>query len=68
MNTKKRIAEIGAQCVACGCCMKACPRTAIHIKNGITASVDEKKCVGCGKCAGVCPAGVITMMERRAAV
>ena len=52
-----------ASCVACGCCAKVCPLSAIRIVKGIAAQVDEKKCVGCGKCARECPASVITVEE-----
>lgn len=68
MTTKLKTAKVGAECVACGCCVKVCPRTAIAVKAGITAYVDENKCVGCGKCAGICPAGVITIIERRSGI
>ena len=50
-------------CVACGCCVKVCPREAIQIVKGIAARVDLDKCVGCGRCAKECPATVITMEE-----
>ncbi len=59
---KKRYATIGDYCVACGSCVKICPFGAITIKNGIKASVDEKRCVGCGKCGRVCPASVIEII------
>ena len=47
-------------CVACGCCMKVCPRNAITIPKGIHADVNRQLCVGCGKCAAECPASVIS--------
>lgn len=50
-------------CVACGCCRKACPKSAITIWKGIMAKVDMEKCVGCGKCAKECPASVIEVQE-----
>ena len=50
-------------CVACGCCVKVCPFSAIQILKGITARVDRDKCVGCGKCARECPASIITLEE-----
>lgn len=52
-----------AQCVACGCCAKACPLSAIEIYKGIYALVNKEKCVGCGKCAKECPASVIEIKE-----
>ena len=51
-------------CVACGVCMKACPKRAITIYKGCYAVVDEAKCVGCGLCAVSCPAGCIVTRER----
>ena len=51
-------------CVACGVCMKACPKGAISIYRGCYAQVDDGKCVGCGLCAKACPAGCITVKER----
>ena len=30
----RRTAKIGADCVACGCCVKVCPRGAIQIRAG----------------------------------
>ena len=54
-------------CVACGVCMKACPKDAISIFKGCYAVVDEAKCVGCGLCAKACPAGCIETLERSGA-
>ena len=51
-------------CVACGVCMKACPKGAISIDRGCYAAVDAAKCVGCGLCARGCPAGCILVKER----
>lgn len=50
-------------CVACGCCVKACPLSAIQILKGVAARVDSAKCAGCGKCVRECPASVITLKE-----
>ncbi len=58
----RRKAVINTQeCVACGCCIKVCPRNALTIPNGIFAKIDKSLCVGCGKCAKECPAGIITL-------
>ena len=63
----KRYAEVnGKQCVACGVCVKACPKDAAEIHKGCYAVIDVKKCVGCGKCTGECPAGCIVLKEREA--
>ena len=51
-------------CVACGACMKACPKGAISVYRGSYAAVDAAKCVGCGLCAKTCPAGCIAVRER----
>ena len=50
-------------CVGCGCCVKICPLSAIHIFKGIYSQIDTAKCVGCGKCAQACPASVIEIIE-----
>lgn len=60
---KRKANVCAADCVACGCCMKICPRSAITIPRGVYAMVDEELCVGCGKCAKECPASVISMRE-----
>lgn len=51
-------------CVACGACMKACPKDAISIWRGCYAVAEDTKCVGCGLCAKTCPAGCIAIKER----
>ena len=61
---KKRKAFVQtAECVACGCCVKVCPKSAIEIWRGIMAKVNMEKCVGCGKCAKECPASAIQIEE-----
>ena len=62
----KKIAIISPQCVACGTCLKVCPKNAITISHGVIAIVDENACIGCGKCSKACPASVISMKEREA--
>ena len=51
-------------CVACGACIKECPKSAIHVFCGCYAVVDKMICIGCGKCAGICPAGCISSVKR----
>lgn len=51
-------------CVACGACVKACPRNALSVYRGCYAVVEEEKCVGCGLCGKTCPAGCIAAEER----
>ncbi len=60
----KFYAVVSNNCVACGACMKVCPREAIKVKKGVRAFVDESLCVGCGLCVNICPAGVISKVER----
>lgn len=68
MTQSLKIASIGKECVACGCCAYVCPREAIEIAWGIAARIDQEKCVGCGKCAKECPAAVINIVQREAAL
>lgn len=67
METKKKIRRTARVdrnlCVACGCCVKVCPKNALSVFRGLYALVDEARCVGCGKCAKECPATVIEMGE-----
>lgn len=58
---KRYAAVMQKQCVACGCCVKVCPRGAIQIRNGMYAIVDKTKCIGCSLCMKACPASVIQM-------
>ena len=66
IRKKKKAFVEQSDCVACGCCVKVCPRGAIQIIRGITAQVDMEKCIGCGKCAKECPASVIKIEEAKA--
>ncbi|MDO4314371.1 MAG: 4Fe-4S binding protein [Oscillospiraceae bacterium] len=61
---KRRVAFVDENaCVACGCCAKICPLSAIEIWKGTAASVNTERCVGCGKCAKECPASVMEFRE-----
>ena len=62
MAKRKAVVNI-RECVACGCCIKVCPRSAISIPKGIHASIDKELCVGCGKCVKECPASIISLEE-----
>ena len=55
----RKISSVGKECVACGYCVRVCPKEAIRIMWGISARVDQEKC------AKVCPAAVIDIVERR---
>lgn len=61
----KKIAVVDQSvCVACGVCVKTCPKEAISIWKGCYAEVNEEKCVGCGLCGKACPAGCMSTKER----
>lgn len=65
----KKVAVVNQNvCVACGVCMKTCPRGAISIHRGCYAVVEEESCVGCGLCGKACPAGCIIVRERSESV
>ena len=65
MRVVKRNAVVDqALCVACGCCVKVCPLSAVEVFHGLYAKVDPARCVGCGKCAKECPAGTIELRDR----
>ncbi len=65
-SAKRRAVVSEGECVACGCCVKACPVQAISVYRGIRAVVDGLRCVGCGRCAAACPASVIEIREATA--
>ncbi len=50
--------------MACGSCIKVCPKKAITVPKGTYAEVLKEQCVGCGLCAKECPASVIKIQER----
>lgn len=63
----RKIAVLDKQvCVACGVCVKTCPKDAISIYRGCYAMVNGDRCVGCGLCTKSCPAGCIVVKERGA--
>ena len=63
VRKKRRALVDETNCVACGCCVKVCPLSAIQVWRGVRAAVNPERCVGCGKCAKECPASVIEMQE-----
>ncbi len=63
MKARKRAVVAQKECVACGSCVPACPKGAIHIVKGVFAQIEQALCVGCGKCKTTCPACVIQMTE-----
>lgn len=64
MLSKKHAHVDRKRCVACGACLKECPKGAIHIWKGCYAKIAEDICVGCGKCANVCPGDSIEIVKR----
>ena len=60
---RKRAEVMRKLCVACGCCARVCPTSAVAVHRGMYACVNADSCVGCGKCASSCPASVIDMKE-----
>lgn len=68
MMANRKTADISKECVACGCCVKVCPKKAMLVHKGLYAKADEGKCVGCGICVKACPAGVMKITEREGAV
>ena len=60
---RKKAAVQRRLCVACGCCVKACPKEAISVFKGLYAVVNPETCIGCGRCVKTCPAGVIALQE-----
>ena len=63
MKQTKRAVVNRELCVACGSCVKVCPKGAIRVYKGLYARVDEDLCIGCGRCAAECPAAIIEMEE-----
>ncbi len=63
IKTKKKAFIEEKDCVACGSCVKICPRSAITIFKGFVANINLDACVGCGKCVKECPASVIEIRE-----
>lgn len=59
VKSKKAIVQ-NKNCVACGACVKVCPKEAFSIRNGAYAASDERLCVGCGICVKACPADAIS--------
>ncbi len=60
---KKRFAVASNLCVACGTCLKKCPKNAMSVTDGVRVRIDLEKCVGCGLCVKICPASVIEIYE-----
>ena len=63
LRRRRRARVAQADCVACGSCVKVCPKGAIKVYKGLYACVDEELCIGCGRCAAECPAAIIEIEE-----
>ena len=77
----KRIAVVDQTiCVACGACVKACPRGVLELipkraKIAISCSTQDKGkavmdvcsvgCIHCSKCVKLCPANAISMQDSK---
>jgi len=48
-------------CPGCGACVRACPRGALALHDGIAAP-NMQLCRGCGACIEICPAGAISLV------
>ena len=46
VRKKRRALVDETSCVACGCCVKVCPLSAIQVRKGVAARVDGAKCEG----------------------
>lgn len=57
----KKVTIQKKNCVACGACVKSCPKDAIEIHRGAFAVSDESVCAGCGLCVKACPADAIVL-------
>lgn len=64
MAASGKIASVSKECVACGTCMKACPRGAVTVYKGVCAVVEKDRCAGCGVCAKACPGNIISVILR----
>lgn len=53
------------RCIACGECIKNCPRSAIS-KSGQHVSINRKLCNLCKKCARACPSEALVVVGRAA--
>lgn len=51
-----RAVTIHENCLHCGECATACPRSAIDMNGKMLPIVDSSRCIGCGACQSVCPA------------
>ncbi len=55
-------------CSACGCCVSACPTSALAIEGGdedhpVRITFEPASCSGCGACVPACPEGVVALRQ-----
>lgn len=55
------------KCVACGECVRTCPRHGHLMLDGRHA-FDRRVCAVCGRCAAVCPSGALELVGRQVTV
>lgn len=62
-------------CMACGCCIQACPIGCLEPRTGLglankdyPALVENRQCSGCGLCVTACPEECITIYHKRSAI
>ncbi|MDR1026058.1 MAG: DUF362 domain-containing protein [Lactobacillus sp.] len=54
------------KCIACGKCIKVCPKEAISYKSygsSKKAFIDKNICIGCGQCVSECPVKAISIED-----
>ncbi|MDR3053452.1 MAG: 4Fe-4S binding protein [Coriobacteriales bacterium] len=50
----------GAECIACGACVSACPLDLITVSD-VAVIEDTDSCIECGSCVDACPLGIIEL-------
>ncbi len=63
ISPKPQVQWIGARCIGCEACVKACPNSALSFDNGI--QIDRTRCKGCGACTEVCPSTAMELLGKR---